>query len=270
MDSSFTSLPDGFLDALVNELDSPEVIGITLGGSYARGEATPYSDVDLACFFQEQTPLPPKRYLYRSGYLLSIACLTVSGVRQRLARLPDALLVVSGQRQVLLDKDGSVKELLQEIASFNWVALEQQAREYVSFQGAVLAESAHKILSLWWQNNHLALSYATAQLLLALTEVMMVRYGVRIKNDGTYYQQVQQAVGLTSTWTTLHQLLTGVQTQAPMQERAQHVLHLYQETVKLAQPMMQANHFAVAEQAVQIIDEALVALRKNPSTDPIP
>src|SRR5438132_9866573 len=124
MEPSFTSLPNGFLDALVNELDTSDVIGITLGGSYARGEATPYSDVDLACFFHEQAPLPPRRYLYRRGYLLSIACLTVAGVRQKLSRLPDALLFVAGPRQILLDKDGSVKELLQEIASFNWTSLE--------------------------------------------------------------------------------------------------------------------------------------------------
>ena len=270
MDQSFTSLPDGFLDALVNELDTPDVIGITLGGSYARGEATAYSDVDLACFFQEQTPLPLKQYLYRRGYLLSIAGLTVTGVRQRLSRLPDALLFVAGSRQVLLDKDGSVKHLLQELASFDWASLEQQAREYVSFQVAMLAEQAHKILSVCSQNNSLALSYATTKLLLALTEVMMVRYGVLIKNDSTYYQQVQQAVGLTSTWTALHQLVTAAQPRAAMQEQAHQVLHLYQETVKLAKLVMQPSHLAVAEQAVRIIDDALVTFRTNTSADPIP
>ena len=194
----------------------------------------------------------------------------MAGVRKRLSQLPDALLIVSGQRQVLLDKDGSVKQLLQEMASFNWAALEQQARGYVSFQAAVLAEQVHKILSVWSQNNPLALSYATTKLLLALTEVMMVHYGVLIKNDSTYYQQVQQAVGLTSAWTALHQLVTGAQTQAPMRERAQQVLHLYQETVKLAKPVMQPGHLAVAEQAVQIIDEALATFRANTSADPIP
>jgi hypothetical protein len=270
MESSFTCLPDGFLDALVNELDHPDVIGITLGGSYVRGEATAYSEVDLACFFQEQTALPPKRFLYRRGYLLSIASLTLAGVRKRLSQLPDALWIVSGQRQVLLDKDGSVKQLLQEMASFNWAALEQQARGYVSFQVAVLAEQAHKILSVWSQNTPLALSYATTKLLLALTEVMMVHYGVLIKNDSTYYQQVQQAVGLTCAWTALHQLLTGAQTQALMRERAQQVLHLYQETVKLAKPVLQPSQLAVAEQAVQIIDEALATFRANSSADPIP
>ena len=269
MEPSFPSFPYGFLDALVNELDTPEVIGITLGGSYARGEATAYSDVDLACFFQKQTPLPLKQYLYRRGYLLSIAYLTVTGVRQRLSRLPDVLLFVAGSRQVLVDKDGSVKQLLQELASFDWACLEQQAREYVSFQVAMLAEQAHKLLSVWSQNNSLALSYATTKLLLALTEVMMVRFGVLIKNDSSYYQQVEQAVGLTSTWTGLHQQVTGAQTHAAMPERAQQVLHLYQETVKLAQPVMQPRHLAVAEQAARIIDDALVTLRTNTSTDPI-
>ena len=270
MEQFLTSLPDGFLDALVNELDTPDVIGITLGGSYVRGEATPYSDVDLACFLHEQNPLPPRRYLYRSGYLLSIAFITVADIRQRLSQLPDALLFVAGQRQVLLDKDSSVKELLQAIASFNWASLEQHARGYVSFQVAMLAEQAHKILSVWSQNNHLALSYATTKLLLALTEVMTVRYGVLIKNDSSYYQQVQEAVGLTSPWTAFHQLVTGAQTQAPMKEQAKQVLHLYQETVKLAKPVMQQSHLAVAEQAVQIIDDALLTLRTNTSADPIP
>ena len=54
-----------------------------------------------------------------------------------------------------------------------------------------------------------------------------------------------------------------------MPERAQQVLHFYQETVKLAQPVMQPRHLAVAEQAARIIDDALVTLRTNTSTDPI-
>jgi predicted nucleotidyltransferase len=270
MEQSFTSLPVGFLDALVNEFDTPNVIGITLGGSYARGDATAYSDIDLACFFQEQAHLPLKQYLYRRGYLVSIASLTLTGVRQRLSLLPDALLIVGGSRQVLLDKDGSVKQLLQELASFNTASLEQQAREYVSFQVAILAEQAHKILSGWSQNNSLSLAYATTKLLLALTEVMMVHYGVLIRNDSSFYQQVQEAVGPTSMWTALHQQLTGSQTQATMMEQAQQVLNLYQETVKLAKPVMQLSHRTVAEQAVQIIDDAFLTLRTNTSTHPIP
>jgi len=38
-------LPDALLNTLVTELDNDIIVGITLGGSYVRGEATPYSDV---------------------------------------------------------------------------------------------------------------------------------------------------------------------------------------------------------------------------------
>ena len=265
MEPFLVSLPVGFLDILVNELNTPDVVGITLGGSYARGGATAYSDIDLACFFQEQATLPQKRYLYRGGYLISIASLTTAGVRKRLSRLPDALLMVAGPRIILFDKDGSVKQLFQELTLFNPTSLEQQARGYVSFQVAILAEQAHKILSGWLQNNFLALSYATTKMLLALTEVMMVHYGVLIKNDSSYYQQVQQAVGRTSSWTSLHRQAVG--TQISMQERAQHVLYLYQETVKITRPVMQPNHLAIAEQASQIIDDALPTLRTHTPSD---
>jgi predicted nucleotidyltransferase len=39
-----------FLNSLVAELDNDDIVGIILGGSYARGEARLYSDVDIACF----------------------------------------------------------------------------------------------------------------------------------------------------------------------------------------------------------------------------
>src|SRR5207249_4201988 len=63
-------LPDEFLNALVAELDDEDVVGIILGGSYVRGEATPYSDVDIARFVADASKLRPKRFLYRDGRLV--------------------------------------------------------------------------------------------------------------------------------------------------------------------------------------------------------
>lgn len=39
-------LTDEFLHKLVQELDHEEIVGRTLGGSYARGTATLFSDLD--------------------------------------------------------------------------------------------------------------------------------------------------------------------------------------------------------------------------------
>jgi predicted nucleotidyltransferase len=43
-----SSLADELVQELVQELDHPHVVGITLGGSYARGTATEYSDYNNA------------------------------------------------------------------------------------------------------------------------------------------------------------------------------------------------------------------------------
>ena len=63
------SLSEEFLNTLVAELDNDEIVGIILGGSYARNEATPFSDVDLACFVPDSMKPPPKRFIYLDGRL---------------------------------------------------------------------------------------------------------------------------------------------------------------------------------------------------------
>ncbi len=56
----------------MTELDNDTIVGITLGGSYVRGEATPYSDVDLACWVKDAVNLSPRRFVYRDNRLISI------------------------------------------------------------------------------------------------------------------------------------------------------------------------------------------------------
>ena len=100
------SLADEFLHELVQGLDHEDIVGITLGGSYAQGTASLYSDVDLACFWREGLRPPPKRFMYRQGKLISITMTSVTGAREMLKRPDSAMLLVSGKRRLLLDKDG--------------------------------------------------------------------------------------------------------------------------------------------------------------------
>jgi predicted nucleotidyltransferase len=54
-------LSDDYLNTLVIELDNDEIVGIIFGGSYARNEATPFSDVDIACFVPDSMKPPISR-----------------------------------------------------------------------------------------------------------------------------------------------------------------------------------------------------------------
>jgi len=253
-------LPQAFLNGLIAELDSDEIIGIILGGSYARNEATPFSDVDIACFVTDATNLAPKRFTYRDGRLVSIGSITIAGVRSELTRPERAIFIVSGYRRILLDKDGSVSRLMREIETFQWEPLQEAANSYTSFAMMIYAEQVHKILSEILRHNDLALSYAISNLLSRLTEAVAVQRGILVKNDSTYYRQVQEAIGLDSVWTRYHRLASGVDVVAaderPVRTRGIAVLNLYRETIALLRPAMETNHLEVAEQAIKVIDEA--------------
>src|SRR5947208_11113228 len=261
---SVEPLSDEYFDDLVAELDSDEIVGIILGGSYARNEATPFSDVDIACFVPDSLKPTPKRFIYRDGRLLSIGTKTVADIRSELARAERAIFIVSGFRRVLLDKDGSVGRLIREIETFDWEPLKRAADSYANFGMMIYAEHVHKILSEIFKRDDLALSYATSKLLSCLTEAVAVQRGVLIKNDSTYFRQVQEAIGLDSAWTRYHRLASGVDVVAaddkPVRTRGIAALNLYRETFALLRPTMHSDHLEVAEQAIRVIDEALAFL----------
>jgi predicted nucleotidyltransferase len=257
---SVVMLSDEFLQALVTEIDNDDIVGITLGGSYVRGNATPYSDVDLGCFYKDEASLHPHSLLYRNGLLISVNTTTVASIHAALARPEKAIFLAATQRRVLLDKDGTVTELVKEIATFRWEPLRQKAHEYASFQMMLAAELVHKILSEILRRNDLAIAYTTGKLLFWLTEIVTVQGGVAIKNDSVYYQQVQAAVGMDTAWTRYHRLVAGVDVlpaSVPLiTVRAVAALHLYQETITLLKPTMQPEHRAIAEQAMRVFHEA--------------
>ena len=68
-------LSDAFLNELVAELDGDDVVAIALMGSYARGDATAYSDVDVVRFAANAPESDEKGYAlqYRGGCLVSIS-----------------------------------------------------------------------------------------------------------------------------------------------------------------------------------------------------
>ncbi len=253
-------LPDALLNTLVTELDNDTIVGITLGGSYVRGEATPYSDVDLACWVKDAVNLSPKRFVYRDNRLISIGTKTVAAVREDLSKPERAILFVAGQRRVLLDKDGSVTRLVQEVASFTWEPLQPAANQFASLRMMLLAEWVHKILSGLFTRDELALSFVISEFFFSLTEAVAVQRGILIKSGSTYYRQVQDAVGQDSAWTHYHRQVAGVDP-IPAEvtlviARSIASLHLYRETVALLRPILQPEHLAIAEQAILVAQQA--------------
>jgi len=254
------SLTDAFLHELVHELDHEEIVGITLRGSYTRGTATRYSDVDLACFWREGLRPPPKCFLYRQGKLISIKMTSVTEIRELLKQPQSVMLVVSGTRRLLLDKDGSVARLLAEIEAFRWEDLQEPVHTHVSLWMMLKAEDVQKVLREFEQENAPGLALVITNLVAVLTLLTALCHRTVITNDSTYYQQVQEAAGLDSFWTRSHRIATGLEAGptgiAPLRARGIAVLHLYHETLVFARPVMQTEHREIAEQVLRKVQEA--------------
>jgi predicted nucleotidyltransferase len=257
-----SALPEALLQALVAEMDSEEVTAIVLGGSYARGEATPYSDVDFLRLVREEAQRQPKRYFYRNGYLISVPTRTIASYQQSVARPETAIWVVPSMREcrILLDKEGAFAAFQQSLAAFAWEALQKQANVYASGRLLLFTEYVHKVLSILPSKDELALAYAIQELLYVLTEALAVQRGVLIQRGNDYYAQVQETAGLDSAWTRYHRMALGLdplpEHLSPIEARGIAALRLYQETVRLLREALQPQEREVIEQAVQIIEQA--------------
>jgi hypothetical protein len=260
---SLTPLSETFLEALVAELESDQVRGIILGGSHARGDATPYSDVDLACFVPDSFRPLRKRFLYREGHLVSIALKTLAGVQQQLTDPYQALWIVPSfqQARILLDKDGSMRQLKQLVEDFAWEPLRTEAMEVAGDLLTGEAEVIHKLMGNSWRGNLFGVAYATTQLFEGITMAMALFHAVFITTDSRYYQQVEAAVGLETAWTRYHRLLTGVTTSAEdtssVQARGKLALLLYRETAQFLWPTLNGERRSVVEQVLRLIQQAV-------------
>ncbi|MDQ3929176.1 MAG: nucleotidyltransferase domain-containing protein [Chloroflexota bacterium] len=261
----YTSIPSQLIESITNEVTDGDITGVVLAGSYARGEANQFSDIDFAPFLREDAPPRKKRLFYRDGYLVSISCKMVAGVRADLKLPHRAIWVVNGYKgaRILLDRDGAIHALIREIEAFAWEPLQQAANEYAGASLAGSSEAVHKLLGYLATGNDLAVALMSTNLLWNLTDLVAVQRGIMVESDRTYYRQVQEAVGLDSAWTHYHNIASGVtplQGEAPVtpaRSRGIAVLTLYRETLELVEESIAPGHHETAKQAVLILNEVL-------------
>ena len=262
-----TSLSDEFLRALVDELAGKQTVAIILAGSHAQGEATPYSDVDLAHLVAAPLSGPDKRYYYRDGHLVSVATRPLAWFRVAVTRPEQAVFYVAGLREarILLDREGAFRAFQQELEHFSWTPLQEAANAYASSAMMHLAEVAHKVLSALVRGGRMSLFEATSGLWYALTQAVAVQRGVLAVSSHTHMRQVQEAVGTDAPWTRYHGVVAASDVHAArtisVEARAIAALCLYRETVALLRPVIRLEHREVAEQTVVTIEAALHQFR---------
>ena len=245
---------DLVLDALLAKLTDADTVGFLLTGSYARGDATPFSDVDLIKF-TNVVPTVRSAVRYEGGRLVTISITTVDDKMQEMSKPETAIWAVPGIRQakVLADSDGSITALKAAAQTFEWTPLQPAANHYACNELAGLAEEVQKILAALNSPNDEAAVYASLGLVLGLTKVIAVKFGVLIESENLYFAAIREEIGADSEWSELHRIASGSVGVTSIRERVLAALRLYVESARLLDEIEDANAKDVVEKTIQLI-----------------
>ena len=231
------------LARLLSECAGPEVRGVALSGSHARGQADAFSDVDLVCYVPQA--LPRSGWLgHREGRLVSV---DRQHIEDRLANLRhpvEALHAVLPLRRlrVLLDRDGALSALRQAALAFRWDSLQAAAQARSGELVAHQAEVVHKLMGGLSAGDDSRSLAALNELVQELAVALALLRGVLLDSGNTFFAQVWQAAGSGSPWTRTHRRAAGVDEAITLNERGEAGLALYIHTVALVEPVMSDEH----------------------------
>jgi hypothetical protein len=129
---------------LAGELDPKGRSAIVLAGSWARGDAHEWSDLDLWVVGRRR----PNRILLREGYLVCVRYSSPTSERREMrnpARWDGAVPGWRGAR-ILQDPNGVAARLKQEAREFRWTSVRGARDRYIANQLAAWAEEVGKLL----------------------------------------------------------------------------------------------------------------------------
>jgi predicted nucleotidyltransferase len=255
------ALSDSFIQSILKRIDSPDVIGVGIVGSYARGQEGQFSDVDMDIFVSRLPENPHDRYTLRywDEKLISLKYTLLDDERAALSDPRSAIWAVPGLRgmKILLDKDGSMAALQKSAQEFDWSLLQPAADEFAAEEIMGNAEEAHKILNGLARGHESTVLYATWGLVKNMLETVAVQRGVLIISENRYFDLIQDAMGRDSKWTNAFRTAWGLDpTSSQYQTRGGAALRLYRLSVEMFDALIPEKHRAVIDHTLQIIKDA--------------
>jgi hypothetical protein len=252
---------DSFLQFIIEKIDAPDVSGIGIVGSYARGQEGNYSDVDIDIYVNKMPENPDDRYTLRywDDKLVSLKRILLDDERAALNDPRRAIWAVPGIRgmRILLDKDGSMAALQKAAEDFDWSPLQAAADEYAAEQIMGNAEEVHKILNGLARDHESTVLYATWGLVKNMLEAVAVQRGIMIDSENHYFDLIQDSVGRDSSWTLAFRAAWGLDSASSQyQARGAAALMLYCLSAEMFDLFIPEKHRDVIDRTLQLIKEA--------------
>lgn len=255
------TLSDPFIKSTINKIDSPDVIGIGIVGSYSRGQESKYSDVDFDIFVSKLPENIYNRYTLRhwDGKLVSLKYTLLDDERVALTNPRRAIWAVPGLRgmKIVLDRNGTLKDLQQRALKFDFSLLQPAADEFAAEEVMGCAEEVHKILSGLDRKHESTVLYATWGLVKNLLEAVAVQRGLMIVSENKYFDLIQESVGMDTKWVSAFRTAWGLNSASSQyQSRGAAALTLYRLTAAMFDGLIPEKHRDVVKYTLRLIKEA--------------
>jgi len=246
-------------DLLVKKFRLPDTQAIALMGSFARGEAGEFSDVDLIRFI-------PKENQHEFGiesYLIKDQLVVVSTVKLDetdtwFSQPEAATRWITGLRQAkpLWDPVSCFQSIQQRARKFVWNNhLQKQADAYASREMVGWIEEVHKGLEGLRRKDSGRLLNARFGLSWGLMNVMRVQRGVLVASDNTTYTEVTVSIGNHSTWAILSRKAFGLDSPMEIEMQVKAGLWLYVVTAEMIGDQLQPNDKGIIQQTIDRIQK---------------
>lgn len=253
---------------LAQQFDHPAVKALVLMGSHARGDAGPYSDVDLVRFVAEaDANLAGTGSHLQDGVLIVVSNVTPSQVEEWFTEPKEATDTIAGLRmaRALIDRADTFAAIEVRSHAFVWnEALQRKADRWASEQMVGWIEEVHKGLEGLRRRDPGRLLNANFGLSWGLSSVVKVQRGVLVSGDNGFFSEVAAAVGADTRWSQLRAIAFGVANvhdRSPsLRERVVAGLHLYVATADLLGPALQPEHAPLIAETVALINTTIEAV----------
>lgn len=247
---------------LAQQFDAPAVKALVLMGSHARGDAGPYSDVDLVRFVAESDgDLPGAGSHLQEGVLIVVSNVTPSQVEGWFIDPKAATDTIAGLRvaRALIDRHATFAAIQARAQAFVWdETLQGKADLWASEQMVGWIEEVHKGLEGLRRRDPGRLLNASFGLSWGLSSVVKVQRGVLVSGDNGFFTEVAAAVGAETAWSQLRAIAFGVADvhgrPPSLRERVVAGLHLYGLTAELLGPAIQPEHAPLIAETIQLIN----------------
>lgn len=252
-------------EALAQRFNGPGVRAIALLGSHARGDAGPYSDVDLQRFVDEAPgELPPGGSHLIDGNLVVVGTVSPAEVDAWFSEPQHVTNMVAGLRhaQALLDRDGAFAQIQARAHAFTWdSAMQAKADAYASEQMVGWIEEVHKALQGLLFDDMGRLLLGRFGLSWGVLGIVKVQRGVLLTTENELLTRVIESVGVHTEWARLCRTAFGLHdaSQSPpsVYDEVRAGLRLYVETATLLVNVIQAEHAPLINQTVERIESFL-------------